>query len=128
MVAATAQQQLPKALVTHCELEGPDATLALLQREYLANTMRTSALRKRAVQIVGADDERMEQADDADDVRLVSHCSVDHLLAALAVPCALLNGSNEPTVQTKAALIELILSDTGSSMKQLDRSNGEKSS
>ena len=65
----TAQQQLPKVLVTHCDFEGPGATLALLQREYLAKTMRTSALRKRAVQIVGADDERMEQADDADNVR-----------------------------------------------------------
>ena len=95
MVAVTAHQQLPKVLVTHCELEGPGATLASLQREYLANAMRTSALRKQAVQIVGADDERMEQADDADDVRLISDCSVYHLLAAFGVPCALLNGSNK---------------------------------
>ena len=57
---------LPSVRVTHCEIEGPYATVAMLQREYLA-TLRTSALRKRAAQIVGADDERMEQADDAHD-------------------------------------------------------------
>lgn len=75
--AVTASAQLPSIRVTHCEIEGPHATLATLQRDYLA-AVRTSVLRKRAAQLVGADDQRIEQADDADDVRSESGCLVMH--------------------------------------------------
>jgi hypothetical protein len=96
-VAGTASAQLPSVRVTHCEFEGPYATLETLQRDYLA-AVRTSVLRKRATQLVGTDDERIEQADDADDVRLKYRylCMLNPLNAKRAV-------------QTKAALIELIL-------------------
>ena len=78
-------EPLPSVRVTHCEIEGPYATVAMLQREYLA-TLRTSVLRKRASQIAGADDERLEQADDADDVRVGTACSA----YALSVPLCML--------------------------------------
>lgn len=71
----------------YCELDGPAATLMMLQRDFLASTMRTSALRKRAAQLVGADDKQMEEADDADDVRSLRACLLQlHRLTVICAP------------------------------------------
>jgi hypothetical protein len=67
-VSVRGAQLLPSVRVTHAELEGPHATLAMLQREYLSGAMRTSMLRKRAVYMLGAEDERIDKADDSEDV------------------------------------------------------------